>query len=60
MEYVEGEKHANACLVKTPPATGANESNVIRQKPGDFWGEEVEKVVERRAKEVARHREWVM
>jgi len=62
MEYGEAEKHTQECLVMRPSskASDADGANVTRQKPGDLWGDEAVEVVERRAREVARYREWVM
>jgi hypothetical protein len=61
MEFGDAEKHTAKCLGVTTTGN-ADEGNIngFRQQPADFWGEEVVKVVERRAKEVARQRAWVM
>jgi hypothetical protein len=52
MEYGDGEKHVKECYGRGMQGSPA--------KPEDFWGEEVRRVVERRAKEIARNREYVM
>jgi tRNA threonylcarbamoyladenosine dehydratase len=53
MDHRECEKHVKECY-------GKSENNQDRRKPRDVWGEEVEKIVLRRAAEIARVREWVM
>lgn len=58
MEHADAEKHAMNCLGVSSADKRA--INGVRQRPADFWGAEVALVVERRAKEVARNREWVM
>ena len=62
MEYSEAERHTKACFAanSTISANSADGINGNCQKPGDFWGNEVSQVVERRAKEVARYKEYVM
>ncbi|KAG6809820.1 hypothetical protein H0H92_014603 [Tricholoma furcatifolium] len=50
MEFTEGEKHSEEC--------GTLEGPLKRHE--DIWGKEVKRVVERRAEELRREREWVM
>jgi tRNA threonylcarbamoyladenosine dehydratase len=52
MDHREGEKHAKECYEQAANGSG--------RSPRDIWGEEVEKIVERRAREIARNREWVI
>jgi len=58
MEHMDAENHTKKCLGISNKDKEA--INGVRQRPADLWGEEVAIIVERRAKEVARHREWVM
>jgi len=50
MEHGEAEKHGKACL--------SEGGGVVH--PRVIWGEDTEKVVMRRAKEIASNRQWVM
>ena len=49
MDQREGEKHVSECY-----------GGETRRAPGEVWGEDVERVVRRRAEEIARDLEWVM
>jgi tRNA threonylcarbamoyladenosine dehydratase len=51
MDHGECEKHLKECYAK---------DDGDRRHPRDVWGPEVEKIVSRRARDIARNREWVM
>ena len=57
MEHSDAEKHAKECL---GPGDAEQGVGAIVRRPADFWGKEVAMVVERRIKEVAEYREWIM
>jgi hypothetical protein len=59
MEHGDAEKHARECLGINMITSAGDEVATVR-RPIDLWGEEVATLVERRAKEVMRQREWVM
>ncbi|KAF8152998.1 hypothetical protein B0H34DRAFT_773838 [Crassisporium funariophilum] len=50
-EHGDAEKHVKACW---------NENGTPATPPGELWGNEVQLVVDRRAREARRIREWVM
>ncbi|KAF5384387.1 hypothetical protein D9615_003399 [Tricholomella constricta] len=50
MEFGEAEKHSTECGMLEQPL----------KRPEDVWGKAVKKVVDRRAEELRREREWVM
>lgn len=51
MEHGEGEKHSKAWGI-------SNEASLV--DPKVIWGDEVQGIVDRRAEEVRRERQWVM
>lgn len=51
MDHADGERHVKECY-----GQGGREG----RRPRDVWGEEVEKIVLGRAKDIARNREWIM
>jgi len=60
MEHGDAEKHATYCLGMNTSGDADKGAGGIVQRPAAFWGKEVVAAVERRMKEVGRHREWIM
>jgi len=60
MEHSDAEKHAKECLGINLSSNAEQGVGAIVRRPADFWGKEVAMVVERRMKEVAEYREWIM
>lgn len=54
MDFKDVEKHSRQCL-----GLGATEDTVL-VSPAELWGEEVQRVVERRHKEIKEFRDWVL
>lgn len=59
MEFAEAEKHVKECFAGQSVG-GGDESERVRKKLEEVWGNEVVEVVKRRQEEVRREREWVM
>jgi hypothetical protein len=60
MEHNDAEKHAMECLGIGLSSNADKGTSGIVRRPADFWGKGVAMVVERRMKEVAEYREWIM